>query len=773
MTVVTKTIGRLPVNLGDYDNTKSYGRKNRVFLYGCEFESLMENNTHAPMTWDGAETFTEDTVHWKRVSGSPEAWIAGQDKPAASEEYPYNGMGRVVLKKNMVGGVNTLTQAAFEDSEGNDRGNTIYVIQYDFTLGEDITVPANCVLEFDGGSINGAYTITGNNTGIKSIPIKIFGANIIIDGSWNIKEIFDDWFDGNGNHTIDNVFALSDATINNTIYLNKLVYNFDCVERRKFIVLKSNTHVICKSTINVSANSRTNYEVIHISGVINVIFEGGHLIGDVETHTGTTGEWGMGVNILSSSNIIIKDIICDDMWGDGFYIGVINDNNPVHNTNIYFQNVLARYNRRQGLSVIDGEIRIDDSTFTDTGTKKQTAPGSNMDIEPNTALETVNIKINNCNFINTDGSNGMLISLASDPNTIVTDIRDSRIGNVSISSPSKHCYFYNCYINLFNIVLAHNANTNIYLIDCDVYNVYQRYEGEEEKQLANIINCRLRTQGPTNDMSGVHIEGGVLKESGAIYYDDTRNPCIIKGSGYTPKYFTGEQWYRTVKTVIDNTANLEEGQAVEVTLPENHYMVKVLVHDYSSRISCEKLMTVSRGKSAQVVYTKFYPVGTDSYRNQLNCIIDASLLTNTVLIGCPYRISNGMAFRIGKISGAASFYYKVEILGFNSDNPACSATVETESSPNTNLAQYFGIEGNVKITDISNPPIPIEDREGNAYYNSSLEHIILGAVRKRGTTTQRPANVDVGFDYFDTTLGKPIYWNGVKWVKADGTDADA
>lgn len=163
MTVVTKTIGRLPVNLGDYDNTKSYGRKNRVFLYGCEFESLMENNTYIPMTWDGAETFTEDTVHWKRVSGSPEAWIAGQDKPSTSEEYPYNGMGRVVLKKNMVGGVNTLTQAAFEDSEGNDRGNTIYVIQYDFTLGEDITVPANCVLEFDGGSISGNYAIDFTN----------------------------------------------------------------------------------------------------------------------------------------------------------------------------------------------------------------------------------------------------------------------------------------------------------------------------------------------------------------------------------------------------------------------------------------------------------------------------------------------------------------------------------------------------------------------------------------------------------------------------------
>lgn len=63
-----------------------------------------------------------------------------------------NGMGRVVLRKNLVEGVNTLTQNMINKS------NTIYVIQYDFTLAEDITVPENCVLEFDGGHIyNGHF----------------------------------------------------------------------------------------------------------------------------------------------------------------------------------------------------------------------------------------------------------------------------------------------------------------------------------------------------------------------------------------------------------------------------------------------------------------------------------------------------------------------------------------------------------------------------------------------------------------------------------------
>ena len=74
-----------------------------------------------------------------------------------------NGMGRVVLRKNLVNGINTLTQTMINKS------NTIYVIQYDFTLGENITIPANCVLEFAGGSVSGKPLYTNNATIIGNI----------------------------------------------------------------------------------------------------------------------------------------------------------------------------------------------------------------------------------------------------------------------------------------------------------------------------------------------------------------------------------------------------------------------------------------------------------------------------------------------------------------------------------------------------------------------------------------------------------------------------
>lgn len=42
-------------------------------------------------------------------------------------------------------------------------------------------------------------------------------------------------------------------------------------------------------------------------------------------------------------------------------------------------------------------------------------------------------------------------------------------------------------------------------------------------------------------------------------------------------------------------------------------------------------------------------------------------------------------------------------------------------------------------------------------------------VSKMGTTQERPADIiNKGFQYFDTTINKPIYWDGSKWIDATG-----
>ena len=40
-----------------------------------------------------------------------------------------------------------------------------------------------------------------------------------------------------------------------------------------------------------------------------------------------------------------------------------------------------------------------------------------------------------------------------------------------------------------------------------------------------------------------------------------------------------------------------------------------------------------------------------------------------------------------------------------------------------------------------------------------------------GATADRPGNVPAGFQFFDTTLGAPIWWNGTIWVWCNGEAA--
>jgi hypothetical protein len=41
-------------------------------------------------------------------------------------------------------------------------------------------------------------------------------------------------------------------------------------------------------------------------------------------------------------------------------------------------------------------------------------------------------------------------------------------------------------------------------------------------------------------------------------------------------------------------------------------------------------------------------------------------------------------------------------------------------------------------------------------------------IENTGVTSQRPGNADNGFQFFDMTLRKPIWWNGSSWVDANG-----
>jgi hypothetical protein len=60
------------------------------------------------------------------------------------------------------------------------------------------------------------------------------------------------------------------------------------------------------------------------------------------------------------------------------------------------------------------------------------------------------------------------------------------------------------------------------------------------------------------------------------------------------------------------------------------------------------------------------------------------------------------------------------------------------------------------------------------YFNQIDNFTQAAAIPLSGTTAQRPIStaqvaLPVGQIYYDTTLDRPIWWNGAVWKKADGT----
>ena len=217
------------VNNGAFaiDDEPTQGSSNLVTsdsVYRIKSETLQENREmvdsvmqdYAPVEIHGDVTNAADEEDLTSTNVDGTDVLKFKDK--VYNQLVYSGMGKKILRKNMVNGVNTLTQSMINDE------NTIYIIQYDFVLGDDITVPANCVLEFDGGSISGNYIITGQHTGIVSAFTKIFNCTASVSGTtvtltgtrlagtWRIKELYTEWFGAIGDGITDDTNAVQVTT---------------------------------------------------------------------------------------------------------------------------------------------------------------------------------------------------------------------------------------------------------------------------------------------------------------------------------------------------------------------------------------------------------------------------------------------------------------------------------------------------------------------------------------------------------------------------------
>ncbi len=323
--------------------------------------------------------------------------------------------------------------------------NTRYVIKCVVDLKQKrLTIPSGCTLEFaSGGQIVSGY-LTGNKTRIEGETDSIFRYTNI-SGTFDVPQISTRMFEKvTYENALKDVMALANPDVQNTVTIEALpdgqVYKASTEEGRDIVHVPSNTDVVLHGTIKMEGSSEESYSIFCVDGAENVSFSGdGTIIGDRATHTGETGEWGMGINIVGSRNVHVTGLTIRDCWGDCIYVG---RSNGVESSNVEIDNCLLTGSRRQGISVVAcygaemHDLEIRDIRGTD--------PQAAIDVEPN-AGDTCsgawirNVTVRNC----------YLGVIGTTPGDAVSEITDIHIEHCDIESEVLGLNAENC--SLFDV----------------------------------------------------------------------------------------------------------------------------------------------------------------------------------------------------------------------------------------------------------------------------------------------------------------------------------
>lgn len=266
------------------------------------------------------------------------------------------------------------------------KANNVYALNKDYDLkGKTYLMPQGVTIKINNGVFKNG-TLIGQNTKIEGRQ-PVFD-KVTIKGDWNVPEISTNMFkDLSYDNSLRDVLALTNPNVINMVIIEDASYWVSIEENDgSGIKLCDNTIIILKGIIHLKPNGFSNYSIVKVEGE-NIGIEGiGTVCGDRDEHLGTTGEWGMGIEVAYSRNVTIRNITVKKCWGDCIYVGG-------NSKYINICDCTLDSSRRQGISVTSGnKIAISNCFISNiNGTNPQYA----IDIEPNEGEKVIGVTIEN------------------------------------------------------------------------------------------------------------------------------------------------------------------------------------------------------------------------------------------------------------------------------------------------------------------------------------------------------------------------------------------
>lgn len=635
-----------------------------------------------------------------------------------------SGKGYKILRKNWSGRHNSLSQEMISIP------NTIYEVRYDFDLGgKEIIIPTGCVLKFEGGSFRNG-TLIGTNTDIKADSLSNLFNNIVIMGTWKVANIYSKWFDfdftekANNQVNLQNLCNLTSDNFYGTIYIAPMTIWASTDKPNGSVMLPtSNTHIILDATINLNTNDYTHYDIIYAVDKDNIYIEGGGtIVGDLRTHTGTTGEFGFCIHFLGVKNGFVKNLSLIEAWGDSISI---DSSSTRRSENIQISGLYCANSRRQGLSVEGAkDIYVKDCTFEGIYRGiSGTFPGAAIDVEPWREGDVVeNIYIENCTATN------------------------CYKGFVA-SGTSKNVVFSKCYAHNSPCQTRNFSEEVVYFRDCDFNGVLFCHSCNVEVSNSHINQVLFGSDPKHYSFKNCHIGGTNLQEV-AVGSSSRGLICKTPDSSYD-----NNAVFDFIQCVFEPVLRTADNVVFNLTWSDLPANVKVNLYN------CEIL-----------------PIGTNvqnNYANLYNCWVR----TNRFSLNrtCPYTIELvGNTF----IQDSGDSFFQID---YDNGDDLLLFRAYNNSFIVAYPWFYFAYDPSGKKIEFVNNTFSIaalrsyEYAITNFYRKFSADSIIqfnriLPAITQ-GTTEERPSvgADNVGFSYYDTTLKKYICWDGNVWTNFDGS----
>ena len=614
--------------------------------------------------------------------------------------------------------------------------NTRYVILYDYDLnGAEIIIPKGCILEFQGGSLSNGILV-GNNTSISANITKIFNTNISFSGKWAVKESYLEWFGstGTGKESDSNYLekAYSLCSTVNFIKFYKLTSNFIL---KGGMLFSNKTATITMEDCYIDIQG--NYSVIKGLNFNSNNIEACFHFGDV-------------FECIIENCIIqkFKTVFVFNGYSAGIYI-----RNVTTNATDYIVRFTENINQRFNVCIEDcfllytkhiGSITSADFTMSNTYC---TVMPYNYYLEVGWNSD---VKINDCNFELDKGSESTDIKVLF-VNDGSLNIEKSRF----TSNKSTNTYWFG----------YGNANSKRFRISCSTFGNFSQENGIE-----GLFYNVLSPNYGFHELDNIHYNNKLIRsvsDIGGIWNSNVCKFNIINGAGIT--IFENDIDY----------SKLKKWQSYNVVSPQFELLYRA-VYDGS------KLIRIDTNENHKVVYSgysntdsnnhligfNFYNIPSKShiqYLESLKEIINKSTNNNSVVDNISIKD------RLYRVYVSPHFNNpKLFTVKFAKNKTKDSKDDITKTFMLINGNCYF--EFNAIDTSVYKY-IKFINSHGAAWTTFTIYEVHrdwreydgeVAGISRYGESSNRPIPERIGFIYFDTTLNKPIWWTGNKWVDATG-----